>query len=72
MTLFVLCLVIIDVFILGTYTINEGAEGNLGVKLIPNREMHEETIGVRDMYNWRAEASGTNGPIFPRRHCHTY
>ena len=46
MALFVLCLVIIDVFILGIYTVNEGAKGNLGVKLISNRELPEETIGV--------------------------
>ena len=46
MALFVLSLVIIDVFILGTYTINEGLKNNLGVKLISNRELPEETIGV--------------------------
>ena len=46
MALFVLSLVIIDVFILGTYTINEGVKHNLGVKLISNRELPEETIGV--------------------------
>ena len=47
LTLFVLCLVVIDVFILGIYTVTEGLKGNLGVKLTPNREMNEETIGVK-------------------------
>ena len=50
MLLFVLSLVVIDVLILGIYTVNEGVSGNLGVKLTPNREMREEIIGVSDSY----------------------
>ena len=46
MALFVLFLVVIDVFILVTYTLVEGLKGNLGVKLTPNRERENETIGV--------------------------
>ena len=47
LALFVLCLVIIDLLILGVYTLIEGISGNLGVKLTTNRENPEETIGVR-------------------------
>lgn len=46
LALFVLCLVIIDLIILGMYTVIESIRGNLGVKTISNREMPEETIGV--------------------------
>ena len=46
MALFVLCLAIIDIVILLTYTVTEAVRDNLGVKLISNREMPEETIGV--------------------------
>ena len=46
MVLFILSLVVIDVFILGAYTVIEGVRGNLGVILKPNREMHQEIIGV--------------------------
>ena len=46
MALCVLCLVIIDLIILGVYTMIEAIRGNLGVKRIANREMPEETIGV--------------------------
>ena len=46
MSLFVLCLVVIDLVILGAYTLVEGVRGNLGVKLTANRELSEETFGV--------------------------
>ena len=46
MALFVLCLVVIDLVILGVYTLTEGLRGNLGVKLVSNREMPNEAIGV--------------------------
>ena len=46
MVLGVLCLVLIDLAILGTYTLVEGLRGNLGVERITNREFPEETIGV--------------------------
>ena len=48
MALFVLCLVVIDVAILGVYTLIEGLKGNLGVKLIMNRELPRETVGVSE------------------------
>lgn len=47
MALFVLCLGVIDIVILLLYTITEGIRNNLGVKLTPNQELPEETIGVR-------------------------
>ena len=43
----VLFLVIIDVVILGVYTIIEGFNDKLGVKLTTNRENPTESIGVR-------------------------
>ena len=46
MVLFVLCLVVIDVVILGVYTLTEGLRGNLGVRLTTNRELPEESVGV--------------------------
>ena len=46
MALFVLCLAIIDIVILLTYTVTEAVRDNLGVKLTSNREMPEETFGV--------------------------
>ena len=50
MALFVLCLVVIDLVILVTYTVVEGVSDNLGVKLTTNRELSEETFGVRISY----------------------
>ena len=46
MSLFVLSLVVIDLVILGVYTLVEGLRGNLGVKLTTNRELPQETFGV--------------------------
>lgn len=48
--LFVLCLVVIDVFILGSYTAIEGCKGQLGVRKISNKENLEETMGVNIKY----------------------
>ena len=42
----VLCLVVIDVFILGLYMLVEGARGQLHVRRIKNRENPEDIIGV--------------------------
>ena len=50
MTLFVLCLAIIDVVILLLYTVIEATRDNLGVKLTSNRELPEETFGVSILY----------------------
>lgn len=47
MVLFVVCLVVIDIVILGVYTLTELVRGQLGVELIPNRENREDIIGVR-------------------------
>ena len=52
MALFVLCLVVIDVVILGTYTLVEGLRGNLGVKLVPNTENPKEIVGVSERNNY--------------------
>ncbi|CAI8039800.1 Gamma-aminobutyric acid type B receptor subunit 2 [Geodia barretti] len=46
MTLFVLCLAIIDVVILLLHAVIEATRDNLGVKLTSNRELPEETFGV--------------------------
>ena len=46
LALVVLCLVIIDIVILGSYTAVEGVRGHLGVKLISNKENLEDIIGV--------------------------
>ena len=46
MALFVLCLAIIDIVILLLHAVIEATRDNLGVKLIPNRELPEETFGV--------------------------
>ena len=46
MSLFVLSLVVIDLVILGVYTLVEGLRGNLGVKLTTNQELPQETFGV--------------------------
>ena len=46
MILGVVCLVLIDLAILGIYTLVEGVRQNLDVKRIPNREFSQETIGV--------------------------
>ena len=45
MTLFVLCLTIIDVVILILHAVIEATRDNLGVKLTSNRELPEETFG---------------------------
>ena len=47
MALYVLCLVVIDLVILVTYTVVEGLRDNLGVKLTTNQELPKETFGVR-------------------------
>ena len=49
MVLFVLCLVVMDLVILGVYTLTEGLRDNLGVKLTTNQELSEETFGVSHM-----------------------
>ena len=46
LALFVLCLVVIDVAILGIFTTVEGTRGELGVKKTSNKENMEDTIGV--------------------------
>ena len=46
MALFVLCLVVIDIVILGVYTVAEAVRGNLGVRDTPNREQPQVTPGV--------------------------
>ena len=46
MVLFVLSLVIIDIVILGAYTVTEAVSGNLGVREIFNREGGIVTVGV--------------------------
>ena len=50
MALFVFFLVVIDVVILGVYSLSEGLRGNLGVKLIVNRKFPRETVGVRSFF----------------------
>ena len=47
MALFVLCLVVIDIVILGAYTVTEAVRGNLGVRETFNREGGIVTVGVR-------------------------
>jgi gamma-aminobutyric acid type B receptor len=49
--LFILCLTIIDVFILLLFTVTEGVRGNLGVELTTNQELPEETIGATAEYH---------------------
>ena len=46
LALFVLCLVVIDIFILGLYTAIEGHRGQLGVRNTTSKENLEDTIGV--------------------------
>ena len=46
MALLILCLTIIDVVILLTYTVAEGVRENLGVKLTASQELPEKIIGV--------------------------
>ena len=46
MALFVLCLVVIDIVILGGYTVGEAVRGNLGVRETPNREEPQVILGV--------------------------
>ena len=48
LAMFVLCLVVVDVLILVSYTAIEGCKSELGVMEIPNQENLEETMGVRD------------------------
>ena len=52
MILGVVCLVLIDLAILGIYTLVEGVRSNLDVKRIPNREFSQETIGVSHTVNY--------------------
>ena len=47
LALIVLCLVVIDILILGSYTAAKGSKGELGVKEIANKENREEIMGVR-------------------------
>lgn len=47
LALFVLCLVVIDIFILGSYTAIEGHRGQLGVRNTTSKENLEDTIGVK-------------------------
>ncbi|CAI8049960.1 Gamma-aminobutyric acid type B receptor subunit 2, partial [Geodia barretti] len=62
MVLFVLSLVVIDVVILGVYTLTEMVKGDLGVKLTPNREMPEEIIGptaeIHENFLYECESKG--------------
>lgn len=51
LALFVLCLVVIDVAILGIFTTVEGRRGELGVKKTSNKENMEDTIGVHHFCN---------------------
>ena len=46
LALFVLCLVVIDILILGSYTAIEGSRDSLGVRLTSNKENIDDTIGV--------------------------
>ena len=46
MALLILCLTIIDIVILLTYTVTEGVRDNLGVKLTTNQELPEKIFGV--------------------------
>ena len=50
MSLFVLSLVVIDLVILGAYTLVEGLRGNLGVKLTTNQEFSQKIFGVSSEY----------------------
>ena len=47
LVLFVICLAVIDVLILGSYTATEWSRDQLGVKKIPNKENLEDVIGVK-------------------------
>ena len=47
LALFVLCLVVIDIIILGSYSAVEGSRGQLGVRNITNKENLEDVIGVK-------------------------
>ena len=51
MALFVICLVIIDMIILVTYTVTEAVRDRIGVRLTSNRELPEEIIGVSTLFN---------------------
>ena len=64
LALFVLGLIVIDLFILITYTAIVGAKGELGVKLVSNMENPEDIIGVRystiiedSIFNYKVYAS---------------
>ena len=46
MALLILCMTIIDMVILLTYTVTEGVRENLGVKLATSQELPEKIIGV--------------------------
>ena len=46
LALFVAFLVVIDVLILGSYTLAEHERGEIGVKRTSNKEHMEDTIGV--------------------------
>ncbi len=46
MVLVVVALVVVDLVILGAYTVVEGARGNLGAKKIENKEDPTDTRGV--------------------------
>ncbi|CAI8029905.1 Gamma-aminobutyric acid type B receptor subunit 2 [Geodia barretti] len=65
--LFILCLTIIDVFILLLFTVTEGVRGNLGVKLTTNQELPEETIGATAEYHkyflYVCESDGASCPL---------
>ena len=49
LALCVLGLIVIDLFILTTYTATEEAKGELGVERISNRENPQDIIGVRQI-----------------------
>ena len=51
LALCVLGLIVIDLFILTTYTATEGAKGELGVERISNTENPDDVIGVRQNNN---------------------
>ena len=50
LALLVLCLVVIDLIILGSYTAIEGIRDQLGVKLTANKENREDITGVIRYY----------------------
>ena len=46
LVLFVLCLVVVDILILGSYTSVEFHRSELGVRRTSNKENMEDTVGV--------------------------